>query len=176
MLKIIGIAVLVLVLVAAVGISRQPDTFAFERSTVIATPASVPYAYVNDFHEWTKWSPYEKLDTTMTKNYGGAPAGVGATYAWNGNMQAGQGTMKIVESIPAERISIDLHFTKPMEANNLSTFMFEPVGTGTKVTWKMSGENTLMGKAIGMVMSMDKFLASDFEKGLASLKQVSEAR
>ena len=39
----------------------------------------------------------------------------------------------------------------------------------------MSGENNFVAKAFSMFMNMDKMIGSDFEKGLAQMKTVSEA-
>jgi hypothetical protein len=38
----------------------------------------------------------------------------------------------------------------------------------------MAGKNNFMGKAVGLFMNMDKMVGGDFEKGLASLKAVTE--
>ena len=40
----------------------------------------------------------------------------------------------------------------------------------------MFGTHDFIGKAICLVMSMEKMLGPDFEKGLAQLKQVVERR
>jgi hypothetical protein len=40
----------------------------------------------------------------------------------------------------------------------------------------MLGENNLMGKAFSLFMNMDKMIGADFEKGLAQMKSVAEAR
>ncbi|WP_208721543.1 hypothetical protein [Corallococcus aberystwythensis] len=37
------------------------------------------------------------------------------------------------------------------------------------MSWRMEGENTLMGKALSLVENMDTMLGRDFEKGLANL-------
>ena len=61
------------------------------RTTTIEAPAERVHALVNDFHEWPKWSPWEDLDPQLRRTYSGPDAGVGATYAWEGNKKAGQG-------------------------------------------------------------------------------------
>jgi uncharacterized protein YndB with AHSA1/START domain len=175
MAKKIGIGLVVLLLGLAVAIATRPDTFRVERSAVIDAPPEVVYGYVNDFHQWNRWSPFEKLDPAMTRTYGGTDAGVGAVYSWSGNSQAGQGSMSIKASTPGQRIALDLHFQKPMESHALTEFTFQPTPQGTKVTWAMSGPNTTLGKAISLVASMDKMVGKSFEEGLSSLKTVSEA-
>ena len=39
----------------------------------------------------------------------------------------------------------------------------------------MDGNNDFMGKAMSLVMDMDKMIGNDFEKGLAQMKKVAEA-
>jgi hypothetical protein len=149
------------------------STFEVSRSTNIAAdPASV-HGRINDFHEWTAWSPWEDVDPNLQRIYTGPDEGVGAHYAWQGNRKAGQGSMEIVSSTP-EQIGVTLAFLKPWKATNDVTFTLVPTGSGTEVTWRMTGEHQGMGKVFAKVFSMDKLVGKDFEKGLARLKAVSE--
>ena len=81
--------------------------------------------------------------------------------------------MTITSSTP-ERIAIQLSFLKPWKATNEVTFDFAPTGSGTEVTWRMSGENTGMAAVVTKLFSMEKFVGKDMEKGLARLKANSE--
>jgi len=110
----------------------------------------------------------------MKRTYDGPEAGKGAKYAWVGNKDVGEGSMTITESKPNELIHIDLNFIKPMEGKSLTEFKFVPEGTGTKVTWKMSGKNNFIGKAMCMVMSMDKMVGEKFEQGLNDMKTAAK--
>ncbi len=145
------------------------STFEVTRSAVIPAPAEDIFPLVNNFHEWTKWSPWDAVDPTMERRYAGSDAGVGAKYAWSGNRKAGSGTMEIVDSAEPDRIRIALEFTKPFKAVNPTTFTFTPSANGTQVTWTMSGENKGIGKVFALFLNMDKMVGGDFEKGLASL-------
>jgi hypothetical protein len=42
----------------------------------------------------------------MQKTFGGAAAGVGATYAWVGKGKAGEGQMTILESAPGAKVAL----------------------------------------------------------------------
>ena len=75
--------------------------------------AEAVFTLVNDFHNWDAWSPWAKLDPAMKTTHGGPAAGTGATYAWTGNSQAGQGRMEILESRAGEGVRIKLDFIKP---------------------------------------------------------------
>ena len=174
MLIKILIGVVLLVAVLAIAIATRPKTFRVERSTVINAPADAVFPFINDFHLWNRWSPFEKLDPNLQRTYSGAEAGKGATYEWLGNREAGQGRMVIVESQPTHRVAIDLFFLKPFKSTSLAEFTFAPTTGGTTVTWAMSGNNTVAGKAISLVASMDKYLGNSFDEGLANLKRVVE--
>lgn len=175
MLKKIGIAVAVLLIVLVGVVATRPDKFSIQRSTVVAAPAPVVFAQVNEFKKWQSWSPWEGMDPNMQRTYEGPDAGEGAKYAWQGNDKVGTGNMTIVSSHPPAHIGIRLEFTAPWQAVNQTDFKFNEEGGGTHVTWEMKGENSFMGKAMSLVFDMDKMIGADFEKGLANLKQVSEA-
>lgn len=149
-------------------------SFEVSRSVSIAADPARVSALVDDFHEWRKWSPWEDVDPDLERTYGGAEKGVGATYAWKGNRKAGQGSMEITGSAP-ERIDIALTFLKPFKADNDIRFALAPVGGDTEVTWTMSGEQKGVAAVFGKIVSMDRLVGKDFEKGLARLKSAAEA-
>jgi hypothetical protein len=147
--------------------------FEISRSTTIAaTPARV-HALVDDFHEWTAWSPWEDVDPDLRRTYSGPDSGVGAHYAWAGNRKAGEGSMEITSSTP-DAIGIKLAFLKPWTATNDVVFTFTPAGDATEVTWRMTGESKGLAALFAKVFSMDRMVGKDFEKGLARLKAVAE--
>jgi len=174
MLKKILIAVAAALAVLLVVISLQPATFHVERSITVAAPAQKVLAQVNDFHAWHAWSPWEKLDPSMKRTYDGAPAGVGAKYAWVGNKEVGEGRMTIEKSEPTQ-IAVKLEFLKPFAATNTATFTFVEADGRTKVTWAMDGNNNFVSKAFHLVMDMDKMIGPDFERGLSAMKTAAEA-
>ncbi|MBL8013471.1 MAG: SRPBCC family protein, partial [Candidatus Omnitrophica bacterium] len=116
------------------------------------------------------------MDPNSKISYEGASSGVGAVFKWAGNNQVGEGSNTIVESRPGELITIRLDFIKPFPGTSSAEFTFKPEGAGTMVTWSMSGKNNFIGKAMSLVMNCDKMVGGQFEKGLAGLKQVSEAK
>jgi uncharacterized protein YndB with AHSA1/START domain len=168
----IGIAVLVVLFIVIVAM--RPSDFRITRATTMSAPAAMVFAQVNDFHNWAAWSPWEKMDPALQKTFAGAPAGTGAGYSWVGNKKVGKGCMTILESRPNDLIRIKLEFLKPFQAVNLTEFTFRPAGDQTAVTWSMTGKNNFFFKAFGLLMSMDKMVGQDFEKGLAGMKSLVE--
>ena len=94
---------------------------------------------------------------------------------WDGNDEVGQGKMTILDSKAPERIDLELAFLKPMESTCKTIFTFAPAGAGTKVTWRMEGDNNFVGKAFCVFMNMDKMIGGDFERGLEKLEATFKA-
>ena len=171
--SLIALAAIVVILVAV--IAMQPSRFHIARTTTIAAPAPVVFAQVNDFHKWEAWNPWAKLDPAMKQAYEGAPAGAGAVYTWAGNSEVGEGRMTIVDSRPSDLIRVKLEFFKPMAGTSTAEFTFKPEGDRTAVTWSMVGQNNFIGKAMCLVVNMDRMIGGQFEKGLAQMKVAAEA-
>lgn len=165
---------LIVVLGFLLFVMTRPAAFRVERSASVTAPPAAVYAQIADFHNWPAWSPWEHLDPAMTRSLSGAASGTGAVYEWNGNGKVGQGRMTITDAQPDQKVAIKLEFLKPFQATNATTFELSPSGDGTKVTWAMEGRNNFVAKAMCIFMPMDKMVGGDFEKGLASLKQVAE--
>jgi hypothetical protein len=157
-----------------VVVAMQPGDFKIERSATMRAPAPAAFAQVNDFQNWRAWSPWEKVDPALKRQYQGPKAGAGAVYAWQGNSDVGEGRMTITDSKPGELVRIKLEFFKPFAAVNQADFTFKPAGDNTTVTWTMTGQNNFLSKAICMFVSMDKMVGGMFEQGLTQMKTVVE--
>jgi uncharacterized protein YndB with AHSA1/START domain len=166
--------ILALIVALLAYAAMQPKSFRLERSTLIKAPPEKVFALVNDFRQWGEWSPWDKLDPTMTRNFGGSPSGVGSTYGWVGNKKVGEGSMEIVGSNPGKNVSLKLDFLKPFEAHNMTDFTFTPEGDGTRVNWAMSGPLGFIQRLMHIFFSMEKMVGPDFEKGLAAMKASAE--
>ena len=173
MLARIGIFALAAVVVLLILIATRPDRFRVERSIAIAAPAGVVYAHLADLRRWSGWNPFEKGDPTIVVTHGAASAGVGATYHYAGR-RIGEGRMTIVDLAPGERVGVRGEFVRPMPAVHDIAFTIVPAGEGVVVTWSIAGQQTLLGKALSLVMSMDRMIGGEFEKGLADLKRIAE--
>lgn len=169
-------AVVAIVVILCVVVAMQPSQFKVTRSATFNAPPNAVFDQVNDFNKWSAWSPWEKLDPNMKRTISTPSAGKGATYAWTGNDEVGEGKMTITDSHPSDAIKVDLEFIKPFAMKSITDFTFKPEGDKTTMTWTMSGENGFVGKAFGLMMNMDKMVGADFEKGMANLKPIVEAK
>lgn len=174
MLKKIALVIVLAIAALLIFAATRPDTFRVERTARINAPAEKIFPLIDDFHRWSAWSPYEKLDPAMKRTFGGTASGKGATYAWEGNDKAGAGSMQIVESTPASKVAIKLDFIKPFEGHNTAEFKLQPQGEATQVTWAMYGPSPYVAKLMGIFFNMDQMIGKDFEAGLANLKTATE--
>ncbi|MDP2411229.1 MAG: SRPBCC family protein [Pseudolabrys sp.] len=179
MLKIVIIvlgAILIAIGVVLILAAFKPDTFRVQRSTLIYASPEKVYPLIADFRQWTAWSPYERKDPAMKRTYSGAPSGVGAMYAWDGNKEIGAGSMEIVQANAPANVGLKLDFSRPFEAHNNVVFSLTPQADGTVVTWDMQGPSPFIGKIMHVFFNMDRMVGSDFEVGLANLKAEAEKK
>ena len=177
MLKTLGIiAVIIVVVVAGILIyaATKPDSFRVQRTVTIKAPPEKIFPHIADLKAWTLWSPYEKKDPAMKRSFGAVTAGKGATYAWEGDKNVGQGGMEILEASPPRKVIIKLDFLKPFEAHNTAEFALEPKGDSTSVTWAIYGPSPYMSKLMSTFINLDTMIGKDFDQGLASLKAAVE--
>lgn len=176
MLKKILIAFGILILVFIIVVATRPPQFRVSRSITVAAPAAAVFPHVNELKKWQPWSPWVKLDPNAKSTFEGPDAGVGSVMGWAGNQDVGEGKMTIIESKPHELVRYRLEFYKPMAGVSEAEFTFKPEGNSTVVTWSMHGTNNFVGRAMCMVMNMDKMLGGQFEQGLTSIKGLVESK
>jgi hypothetical protein len=169
--------IVVLVVIAAIlaAAAMRPASFTVKRSILVNAAPDRIFALVNDFHNWGTWSPYEKIDPTMTRRLSGEASGKGAVYEWEGKGKAGAGRMEITNASPPSKVTIKLDFMKPFEDHNTAEFSFDAKGNrATEVTWSMFGQSPFMAKLMGLFINLDRMIGKDFETGLANLKSATE--
>jgi uncharacterized protein YndB with AHSA1/START domain len=171
---------LVVLLVLVIGglaayVAMRPSEFLIVRSRTFAAPPEVVFTYVSDFHRWTEWSPWEKIDPALRREYSGADSGEGAIYHWIGNEEVGEGRMTIIDAEAPTSVTIRLEFMSPFQAVNTAQFDIIKGGLGTDVTWSMMGHNGFLAKLFALFLNPDKIVGTSFEQGLADLDAVTAA-
>jgi hypothetical protein len=167
---LVGIlAAVILLVVVGYLLPRQVHV---ERSIVINAPQAQLFDALNGFKRFNEFSPWAALDPNTEYSYGGPETGVGAKMSWiSANDDVGSGTNEIVESTPSDFIRTRLDFGGQLAE---ATFKFEPADSGTRVTWGFDGDlgNNPIMRFVGLWF--DKWIGTDYEKGLARLKEVME--
>jgi uncharacterized protein YndB with AHSA1/START domain len=177
MFEIIAIIAVVLALAVAIVLilaATKPDSFSVQRATSVKAPPEKVFPWINDFHRWKSWSPYENKDPAMKRSYSGAADGKGAVYGWEGNKNVGSGRMEILDSSAPAKIVIKLDFFAPFEGHNTAEFTMLPQGDATNVIWLMHGPAPFMHKVMQVFMNLDHMVCKDFEAGLTNLKNLAE--
>lgn len=154
-----------------------PAEFSLSRSAVIHAAAPDVFAQIEDFHQWHAWSPRDRLDPDMTREFSGAERGVGARYSWSGDRRAGAGSMEIVEAAAGRQVVIDLHVTRPVRAHDSVVFRLRPLGLeSTDATWTVSGRRGLLARLSGRAPDREAALGRQLEEGLAALEELVTTR
>lgn len=170
---ILGIVAVLIVGVLAFTLAK-PNTFRIERTATINAPPEKVFPLIDDFHNWTQWSPWENVDPSLKRSYSGAPRGQGAIYAWEGNDKVGSGRMEITQSAAPSKVILRLEFIKPFAAVNTTEFTVTPNAAGSTVSWAMFGPSSFMHKFMSTMFNMNDLLAKQFDSGLANMKAAAE--
>jgi hypothetical protein len=177
MLKILLIIIVVLAVgvagVVGYAVATQPDTFRVQRTATIDAPSEKLVGILSDLRRGAEWSPYEKKDPAMKKNFSGPASGPGSKLEWDGNSDVGAGSLTVTEVTPAN-IKLNLEMIRPMNANNIVEYTFAPQGNATDMTWAMHGPMPLISKVMCVFVDLDKMLGADMERGLKDLKALAE--
>jgi uncharacterized protein YndB with AHSA1/START domain len=113
--------------------------------TNIGAPPEKVFVLVEDFRNWSQWSPHEKADPAVQRSYGGAAKGQGATYQWNGDGEVGQGSAQIVRSEPARSMAVEFDLQKPVSGRLTVEFTFATAGAaGTRMDVATKGGTELV--------------------------------
>ena len=165
---------------AAVGgiafVATRDENYRVERSVSVQAPPEDIFSVLADFRLFEHWSPWERHDPTMHKEFDGQAGEVGTSYSWSGNNKVGQGKMTIVEVQPNEGLDLRLEFFKPWASICSVRWAVTREGDLTIVTWTMKGKNqTFAKKFFGLLLNMQKMLGRDFDAGLARLKAYCES-
>ena len=136
--------VVIVVILGLVG----PKTYEVSRSKVIAASSEQIWPYVTSFPKTKAWSPWVRMDTTMTAEYSGEEGTVGSKMSWKSKkMGGGEQTITVLE--PYKFADSELKFIQPMgEGHATSSFQLMDTVGGTNVTWGIKGENSFVFRAI----------------------------
>ena len=174
MTTVLYILLAIVIIVAFLAIIA-PKSYDVNRSVSINRPISQVFDYLKHLKKQTEWSPWEKKDPNMKKDFVGVDGQVGAISKWEGNKDVGTGEQEITRIVENEVIESNLRFFKPWKSESDAYLKVKEEGEGqTLVTWGFAGKNKFPVSIMMLFMNMDKAIGKDFEEGLSNLKSVLE--
>jgi effector-binding domain-containing protein len=173
-LKIIGLALLIVLILLVILSYLLPKNIKVERSLFIKADAAVVFDQINTLKNWEQWSPWHKIDSLMVLTYSGPEAGKDAVYEWKSeHPNVGNGKLTILSSTPFDSIVVEMDFNE--KGKSEGGFIIVKADSGVTLTWNLRSNlgNNPISRYFGLFM--DKMIGPDFEKGLKSIKTISEA-
>jgi effector-binding domain-containing protein len=158
--------VFALLIVFLLGGLLLPAKARVSREIEIARPASFIFQFFNGFKRYNEWSPYLAQDPQSKYSYTGPETGVGAKMSWDSE-KLGLGSQTVLSVKENAEVVTDLKFDG---GGGKATYALESKGDSTLMRWTFetdAGNNPLMR---WMNLALDKFVAPDYEQGLANLK------
>ena len=140
-------------------------------SLTINAPIAEVFALLNDLNRLAEWTPFVKMDSSLTWSVNEVGAGVGAVYSYSGK-RVGFGTMTITSVSEPSEIHARMTFGKKNSAQ--TSYLLLAVGETTDVTWSMHGERGLGDQIVATLLGLDKMMDKNFANGLADLKVLLE--
>ncbi len=147
-------------------------SYRIERSMEIEAPREIVLEQVRLFKNFTNWSPWHFMDTTMKISIEGTDGELGAVYKWDSNNEdVGKGYQKLV-SANAGRLDYEVDFGI---GPSPSYFLVEGDTQKAKITWVIDLHLPFNMRAGGMLTDLNTYVGKDYENGLVNLKKYCEA-
>ncbi len=106
----VSLSILGILLAFFFYVFSREGKFDYSVTMAINAPAEKVFPYLSDLKAGSEWSPFEKKDPNMKKEY------VGNKLIFKGNSEAGSGSIEIIKIIPNESVELKLIMTEPFFA------------------------------------------------------------
>jgi hypothetical protein len=173
-LKNIALTITSLLLLLTIGGFILPSHTSVYRSIEINSDSSRVFNLLDNYQQFTQWSPWAKKDTETIYQYSGPDKGVGAKMTWVSNNSAvGTGSQVITSVVPNSMI--DMTLTLKNQDQALASFILKKTNEGTLVTWGFRVDHGFNPARRYFGLFLDELIGSDYEKGLANMKALIES-
>ena len=165
---IVGLAALVLIVPLFL-----PTSYNIERTIEFQTERANIFARIVNLQGWKEWDPWYAMEPDAQYSFEGTPGVVGSTASWAGK-KIGTGKQTLTKVVQPEYIETQLEFEGESSAAT-GYWKFEEMENGTKVVWGMKGDlDYPIGRIFGLFM--EGMVGTQFDKGLSSLKNLTEGK
>jgi uncharacterized protein YndB with AHSA1/START domain len=173
-MTILFILFLLFVAVAVYAFFKTPSVVVISRSILIDASPEVLFPYINNPQMIQSWNPFSEGDPSVKLVFSGPSEGIDSQWAWEGK-KAGAGQATIIESEKYKRVAVRLDFKKPFHVTNFGDYVLTPQGNKTEVRWTVN-ETAAIPRVLNNFVNLEKIIGTHFEKGLAVLKTLAEAK
>lgn len=171
LLEILISLVIVFVLYLVVGLVL-PSSRHLAEKVETNRKLTIVFDSLNSFRRFKDWNPLVLRDPAMQLTLSGPAEGVGAKLDFSSKEERlGQGSFEIVESVPREKIAININNIERGE-NKRTAFMFKPTGRNNRnveitQTYDVDYGWNLLGRYAGLYVG--RHVGDDMKLGLARL-------
>ncbi|HSU28239.1 MAG TPA: SRPBCC family protein [Chitinophagaceae bacterium] len=170
-LRLTGILLLVILALVTVLALIMPQRQRVKKTILLKAPASRVYEYLASLENFSKWSVWDRRDSTSKHVLTGQDGTVGVVSSWKGDPEiSGEGNISITSLLPNKKIAYSIHFSTPKKGNAESEFFLEEMGAETKLTWEFDLATPRPGNIFNIFSNLDKKMGKDFEEGLMNLR------
>lgn len=171
LLTILGLVATIIALLFVAGFFL-PANLHVERTLEIQASPDVVYSKVAHLKEWSKWSFWDRIDTTMSSEHSDPDFGKGAFHKWESTHKSvGNGQLTIIDAQKNKLIATEIEFDG--QGNAKGDWMLEEIDEGTEVTATFDSEmKGPISKWMGVLMK--GAVVEGMDKSLENLKELSE--
>ena len=171
-LKYLLFLLLILFIAGSIYIATQDGQYKVETSKLINAPAPMLFREVADFSNWKSWEAWTQIEG-MDLNVSGATSEKDTAISWQAE-GIRDGSIVTTAEIPYSNIEQILK-TKTIigEAEGKITWTFTPEDEGTRVTWKLEGNQSFKEKLTFTVQDeeLTEVFLPIFEQSIENLEQ-----
>jgi hypothetical protein len=174
-LRILGVLLLVVLVVAGGLIAFAPREAMIQRSLTINAPQQAVFEQMSKYSNWGAWTRWAEMDPNMKVEITGPDGAPGARYHWlSPEDSVGEGMMTTTD-VANGVMKYKLDFIKPFEGHNTGLVQAEPTGAGqTKAVMELHMNMPRPFNAFAFLFGMKKVVGKDLDHSLAKLKSRME--
>jgi effector-binding domain-containing protein len=168
--RILSIIFIIAIAIAAAGF-LLPQKVNVKRTLVMRASQGSIFEQINTLKNWTKWSPWLKMDTAIQLTFSGPETGIGASYSWlSTNKNVGRGSLTIIGSVPNDSLLILIDYGTSGKSNG--KFILAKDKQSTEVTWCLESDLGMNPISRWFGLFLDHMAGPDLEKGLSNIDKL----
>lgn len=162
MMSTIALAAFIPIALVALILILLPDRKTISRERLVPAPAAPILDLVASNEGYQSFNPFKDKDPNLKLEMFGPDHGVGSGFTFSG--KDGKGSQTVAAVVPNESVTLQLDLG-PL-GRPVTTFMFEPEDSGTRVRWTTTAQFGLNPIARVFGLFLERILGPEYEHGL----------